>query len=133
MVTYALSLMYSALTSRGTPPWFAPTYTKKESFTGPSAPAGFPPLAAPPLGAGPAGPHAAKNASADTDEMPSAAERSRNRRRVRPRRYSVASLSLSFTEIIPLRADDVVVLSACQLSTHHCHLSTLQERRLMRT
>src|SRR2546426_686564 len=112
MVTFGLSFMYSAMTSRGTTPWFAPTYTKKESFTGPSAPAGFPPLAAPPLGAGPAGPHAAKNASAVTDEMPSAAERPRNRRRVRPRRYSVASLSSSFTEIPPLRAGAVVDLSA---------------------
>src|SRR5438094_9249689 len=85
MVTFGLSFMYSAMTSRGTTPWFAPTYTKKESFTGPSAPAGFPPVAAPPLGAGPAGPHAARNASADTDEMPSAAERSRNRPRPGPR------------------------------------------------
>src|SRR5438093_5558745 len=81
------------MTSRGTTPWFAPTYTKNVSFTGPSAPAGLPPDVGPPTGDPP--PHAARNDSAAVVEIPSAADRCRNCRRLIPRRYRRSSVLIS--------------------------------------
>src|SRR5439155_26886443 len=93
IVTFGFAFVYSAMTSRGTTPWFAPTYTKNVSFTGPSAPAGLPPDVGPPTGDPP--PHAARNDSAAVVEIPSAADRCRNCRRLIPRRYRRSSVLIS--------------------------------------